>query len=201
MIKRASCVFLFLGFVTACTGDEGLPFDPAEVRVSVQEVRTASDGQRGYLSLDMLAPAPGHAVACNQGHLQVSVGVSDSPDGPFTELPADSLQIRCSASEPPNVALVVDNSASEDGYLPWLQEASHVMADAIFARDGRASVVRVSTDSSVKLALTADEEVVRDTISTPAGLGETVLAWAVGVDATDQVFCETEVPVISVHEP
>jgi hypothetical protein len=164
MIQRASRVVLSLGLVTACTGDEGLPFDPAEVQVSVQEVRAVSDGQQGYLSLDVLTTAPGHAVACNQGHLRVSVGVGDSADGPFAELPTDSYQIRCSTDENPNVALVVDNSASEDGFLPWLQEAAHVMTDAIFARDGRASVVRISTDSSIELALTGDEEMVRGAI-------------------------------------
>jgi hypothetical protein len=163
MIKRSSA-FLSLAFVTACTGEEGLPFDPAEVKVSVQEVRTRSNGQQGFLSVDMLATAPGHAVACNQGHLRVTVGVSDSPEGPFAQLPVGSYQIRCSADEAPNVALVVDNSGSEDGFLPWLQEASHVMADAIFERGGSASVVRISTDSSIKLPLTADEEVVRNTI-------------------------------------
>jgi hypothetical protein len=172
MIKHASRTLLSLGFVVAGTAgtsgcvvtDRSPSYDPSEVEVSVQEVRTAARGRQSYLSLDVLTTAPGQAISCNEGHLQVSVGVSDTADGPFEELPAGSYQIQCTASEGADVALVVDNSGSEQGYLPWLQEAAHVMADAVFARGGRASVVRVSTESAIELALTEDEDRVRDTI-------------------------------------
>jgi hypothetical protein len=164
MIKQTFHGFLSLGLIGGCVVTDEGPHDPSRVQVSVQEMRTGKRGQQSYVSLDVLATSSGHAVACNEGHLQVSVGVSDTAEGPFEELPAGSYQIRCTADEGADVALVVDNSGSEQGYLPWLQEAAHVMTDAIFARGGRASVVRVSTDSSIELPLTDDEEQVRDGI-------------------------------------
>jgi hypothetical protein len=168
MIQHASRTLLSLGLVAAgtagCVVSDGSSYDPSAVQVSVQEVRTATRDRQSYLSLDVLTTSSGQPIACNQGHLRVSVGVSGTADGPFEELPAGSYQIQCTASEGADVALVVDNSGSEQGYLPWLQEAAHVMADAIFARGGRASVVRVSTESSIELALTDDEDQVRDAI-------------------------------------
>jgi Mg-chelatase subunit ChlD len=163
MIKHSLPGLLSLGLLGGCVViDQGSPHDP--VQVSVQEMRAGTRGQQSYVSLDFLATTSGHAIACNEGHLQFSVGVSDAAEGPFEELPADSYQIRCSADTGADVALVVDNSGSEQGYLPWLQEAAHVMADAVFARDGRASLVRVSTDSGIELPLTDDEAEVRDGI-------------------------------------
>jgi hypothetical protein len=164
MIKQTFHGFLSLGLVGGCVVTDESPRDASRVQVSVQEMRTGKRGQQSFVSLDVLTTSGGHAIACNEGHLQVSVGVSNTAGGPFEELPADTYQIRCTADEGADVALVVDNSGSEQGYLPWLQEAAHVMADAIFARGGRASVVRVSTDSAIELPLTNDEEQVRSGI-------------------------------------
>lgn len=167
MIKHTSfqhtlLPILSLGLLGACVvqGETAAP----ELEVSVQEVRVAQSGQRSALGMDILTTSEGRAIPCNEGHLQVSVGVSTSPEGPFEELPADSYEIRCTSDESADIALVVDNSGSEQGYLPWLQEAAHVMADELLARGGRASLVRVSTDSALHQPLTSDEAALRDTI-------------------------------------
>jgi Mg-chelatase subunit ChlD len=165
MMKQTLPGLLSLGLLGACVvSDQGPSRDESRPQVSVQEMRAGTNGRQSYVSMDLLTTSSGHAIACNEGHLQVSVGVSDTAEGPFEELPAGSYQIRCTADEGADVALVVDNSGSEQGYLPWLQEAAHVMADAVFARGGRASLVRVSTDSSIELPLTDDEEQIRDGI-------------------------------------
>lgn len=139
-------------------------YDLADIDVSVQEVRTGRSAGKNLLSLDMLSTYQGRALGCDDGTLDISVGIGSSPDGPFEELPGDAYEVRCTASEAPDVALVIDNSGSEQGYLEWLQEAAHVMTDAVMGRDGRSSLVRVSTDSDIRLGLTEDEEAIRGAI-------------------------------------
>lgn len=122
-------------------------------------------GEKSFLSLDVLTTGDGKAIPCNQGMVEATIAISTSADGPFTELPDSSFQVRCTDGEAPDVALVVDNSGSEEGFLPWLQNAAQIMLDKTAQLNGRASLVRVSTDSEVRQSLTDDFAALRDAVN------------------------------------
>ncbi len=142
----------------------GEPVAADSVMVHIQEVRAENRGGAGFLSADLLATTDAGALPCDHGYLDVSLAIADNPDGPFTELPADGFQIRCTAQEGADMALVVDNSGSETGFLPWLQQATDVMVDNILGNNGRVSLVRVSTDSAIKVPLTEDESLLTEAV-------------------------------------
>ena len=163
-IHRGVPIAASLGLLASCASPEVLAPPPTDVEVSVQEVRTGQGQGHKYLSLDVLATAQGQAIACEDGEVDVRVSVSPSKDGPFEEASDIDVRVRCTRSEGADMAIVVDNSGSEEGYLPWLQEAAHLMVDALIPRQGRASLVRVSTDSQTLQPLTDDAEALRGTI-------------------------------------
>lgn len=159
------CIFMALplGMLASCTGQDAF-VPPTDVEVSVQEVRTGQNQGQNFLSLDILATDQNKALRCEEGQVNVAVSVSQSPDGPFEPAPDIEVDVRCTSSEGADMAIVVDNSGSEQGYLPWLQEAAHLMVDAIIPREGRASLVRVSTDSAIWNQLTDDAGTLRTQI-------------------------------------
>ena len=135
---------LCLGVASGCTADAPTappvtPDVPADgkIEVSVQEMRTGHSGAQRFLSMDVLTTNDGLAVPCNEGYLDITVSIADSPDGPFEALPEGEFEVSCSADESADVALVVDNSGSEEGFLPWLQEAAHLMMREVIGRGGR----------------------------------------------------------------
>ncbi len=163
---------LCLGVASGCTAGDSTappvtPDVPADgkIEISVQEMRTGHSGAQRFLSMDVLTTNDGLAVPCNEGYLDITVSIANSPDGPFEALPEGEFEVSCSADESADVALVVDNSGSEEGFLPWLQEAAHLMMREVIGRGGRSSLVRVSTDSAVIRPLTDDEPLICNDVS------------------------------------
>lgn len=121
-------------------------------------------GSGGYLALEVLATDSfGEAVSCQDGSLDVIVEVAGG-DGTFASLSSESYTIVCDDGRTGDLAVVVDNSGSEDGFLPWLQEASRSIVGEVTDRGGRASITRVSTVSTVEQTLTSDAAALDTTI-------------------------------------
>lgn len=155
-VRSVAPCLLFLGFL-ACGG--------SKIEVSLQQARveTGSSNQ-SFLSVDILATGDGKAIPCNGGEVEVVVGVSSSEDGPFKEVPSKSLMFECTDDEGPDIGLAVDNSGSERGMLDWLQQAARVALDTIEPMGGRASLVRVSTNSEVTQELTDDFDALHEAV-------------------------------------
>ncbi len=131
------------------------------VGVTLQQSRALRIGQGGFLALDLLATQGDLPIACGQGTFDVTVSVTaEGVDGHFTMLPPQSYVVACDDGRTGDLALVVDNSGSEDGFLERLQEAAKNMAHEVLARGGRLSLVRVSTNARVVQPLSADVETV-----------------------------------------
>lgn len=127
------------------------------VMVSVQQARATRLGPNGLVALDLLATDGETPISCDDGTFEVTVSVTaEGPDGHFTELPPQSWMLACDDGRTGDLALVVDNSGSEAGFLPWLQDAARTMAHELLDRGGRLSLVRVSTNAEVTQPMTAD---------------------------------------------
>ncbi|MGB0679501.1 MAG: hypothetical protein ACPGUV_07570, partial [Polyangiales bacterium] len=154
----AAALLLALG----CQGNnqEALGLEDEGGEISLQSLRTSLDlGEdgAGLFGIDVLVTDPaGQPITC-QGSIELSVEFShEGPDGPFEM--ADSAQFidACANMSHGELSLVVDNSGSEDGYLPMLQQAAKEATRALTGAGGRASLVRVSTESSMRHALSGD---------------------------------------------
>jgi hypothetical protein len=128
--------------------------DSETIQGSVQEVRVGHGSSDGlFLSVDLLVTKAGQAVSCKEG--RVKVKVETAFDGEAFAPLAGATQVRC--RDEGDYALVVDNSGSEAAFLPDLKEAAARVIDSITAAEGgRASMVRVSTKSTVVAPLTHD---------------------------------------------
>lgn len=143
--------------LAACDTADRAPERPP-VEVSVQRVRTGVSGADTMLSLGVLATDDeGSPLPCGDEGLELTVSWSTSgEDGSWTALPSDSYTHVCTNEPRGDVALVVDNSGSEEGYLEDLRRGATVMTDAVLAAGGRASLTRVSTNADVVQALSED---------------------------------------------
>lgn len=152
---------LSLLLLSACDSPTAREAAPP-VRVSVQRVRTGVNDSATMLSMGVLATDDeGAAIPCGDERLVLTVSwSSDSDGGPWTELPSDSFTHICSDEPRGDVALVVDNSGSEDGYLDQLRDGARVMTDNVLGAGGRASLTRVSTNASIRQELTDEGEAV-----------------------------------------
>jgi hypothetical protein len=152
-------VILMLG---ACAADPGPENNPQTGRqASLQRLR-AGTGESGttYVGMSFLATdGSGAALACADGKLDLTVSYAGS-DGTFHALPSGSVILQCADGPAGDLALVVDNSGSEHGYTEELQEGAALMADAVLAAGGRASVTRVSTDAETLTDLTGNADAV-----------------------------------------
>lgn len=148
---------LVVSGLAGCEG-QSLAAEPEAVAATVQQLRTAqgTTGQ-AFVGLDLLATGKsGKPLACDQGALSVEAAFSlDGPDGPFVDLPAESVHVSCGDAAG-DFALVVDNSGSEEGWLPQLKHAARDVVHRVLDLGGRASLVRVSTEARVTQALTGD---------------------------------------------
>jgi len=135
----------------------GLSACAAPVEVSPQQSRSARIGSDGFLALDLLATWNDQAIPCGEGTFTVEVSIStDGEYGHYADLPPQSWVVACDDGRTGDLALVVDNSGSESGYLSELKAAASEMIDGVLSRGGRASVVRVSTEAEVLTPLTGD---------------------------------------------
>lgn len=133
-----------------------------------QMMRAAQVEETGdsFLSFDVVLTEPesGPAIDCNEGQLSVEVEMKGAR-GRYEKVSRQRIQVRCKGSVGPDVALVVDNSGSESGTLADVREASERLLDWVERANGRASLVRVSTEPSVLQPLTADTGEARAALS------------------------------------
>lgn len=151
-MRRSSCWRSFFGVLalavpgTGCTGTE-----ETATAVTIQEERAGTGGQVG---IDLLVTNGPRAVSCQDGSLHVSLSASQSGSaGPFTRIDNNNVVAQC-ATGAADVAIVVDNSGSEHSKLDELKAGSKLLIDSVLAAGGRASLVRVSTQSQVVQGLT-----------------------------------------------
>ena len=172
-IHRRNGICVASAILLACT-----PSKP-EVAGSVQLLRAAQNENNDLLlAMDVLVTdLGGKAVPCSTGTLDVGASVSfQGPDRGFTALPSTQMQVACTGNGLGDFALVVDNSGSENGYLPDLKAATHLMVDKLLPAGGRASLTRVSTTSQPVHELSADAAALHAATETLAiGTGWTAL--------------------------
>lgn len=122
-----------------------------ETSVTVQEERAGAGGQVG---IDVLITNGARAVSCGDGSLRVSISASQSgSQGPWMRIDSANIVAQC-ASGAADVAIVVDNSGSEQRKIDELKTGSKQLFESVLAAGGRASLVRVSTQSEVLQPLT-----------------------------------------------
>lgn len=144
--------------VSACHPDA-----PDErVHSTVQEVR-AGTGQGGddvLIGMDvLLTDSEGQSVPCEEALVDVSVEISrNGEEGPWVEVGSDVLTTSCGSTRAGDLALVLDNSGSIEEQLDVVREGARRAANRVVGDGGRVSLVRVSTDSSVKSELTSDAD-------------------------------------------
>jgi hypothetical protein len=129
-------------------------------RATVQRVRATTSPTDGATWVGMtvlVTDAAGDVVPCGEGTLTVDVAVSTVGEaGPWTPVDGASVTRVCTDEPTGDVALVVDNSGSEDGFLDPLREGATDLVDDVLAAGGRASLARVSTNVDVLAPLTDD---------------------------------------------
>jgi Mg-chelatase subunit ChlD len=120
-----------------------------------------------FLGFDVLLTEAknGPAIDCDEGRLDVTLEVSTDKGKSYRRVGSDALNVACDASRAPDVALVVDNSGSQQGQLDVIREATRAMADEVMALGGRTSVVRVSTESRVMHGLSDEMPSLQGAIS------------------------------------
>lgn len=145
-IWRIGGVLLAASIGSGCVGS-----DAPDTAITVQEERAGAGGQVG---LDLLVTNGARAVSCGDGSLRVSLSASQTgAAGPFVRIDNSSVVAQC-ASGAADVAIVVDNSGSEQRKIDELKAGSKLLFDSVIAAGGRASLVRVSTQSQVLQELT-----------------------------------------------
>lgn len=123
-----------------------------QIETTVQEVRT---GAGGMVGLDVLVTDDsGNAIPCGEGKLDVSVEVASNGQG-YAPVNSRDVIVQC-AGTGASVALVLDNSGSEQGHLDELQVAADSMLQGVLEAGGKASFVRVSTNAQIQVPLTSD---------------------------------------------
>ncbi|MGE0868476.1 MAG: VWA domain-containing protein [Kofleriaceae bacterium] len=146
-IRRTTELLTFVALWGACTLDE------TNTNMTVQEERAGAGGKIG---LDLLVTDGSNATACDSSSLEVAVSASQSgPLGPFMPIDSSNVVVQCSSGAA-DVAVVIDNSGSEAGKLDELKAGASYLMDAVVNAGGRASLVRVSTNSSIRQTLTND---------------------------------------------
>lgn len=130
---------------TGCTGGDN-------TSITVQEVRGGAGGKVG---LDLLVTTGADSVECDPAAMSVSITASQD-GGPFVPVDGSRVVVQCSSGAA-DVAIVVDNSGSEEGQLDELQAGARLLTERVLGAGGRASLVRVSTNASVMQPLTSDQ--------------------------------------------
>lgn len=142
--------------LVACSTQEAAP--SAEDH-RLQRTRSGYSTSGSMVSTHLLLrDTAGEAIACGPNtDLSVTVQVSqDGPNGPWVSATND-IQVRCSESPSGDLAMVLDNSGSTAEVVQTLRDSSSSLMSDVIGADGRASLVRVSTNASVLHDLTDDE--------------------------------------------
>jgi len=93
--------------------------------------------------------------------VEVSIEVSrNGAEGPWVEVDNDALIPTCDPSKPGDLALVLDNSGSLEEQVEVVRAGARRAANRIQQDGGSVSVVRVSTEASIKAPLASPPEAV-----------------------------------------
>ncbi len=121
-----------------------------------QRVRVGVSAQQGsFLSFHLLATDGSAAIPCDEGSIEAAIRYR-RPGADWADLPQGTVTARCTEAANGDVALVLDNSGSESGYVPSVQAGAQTMVDGVLGQGGQASLVRVSTNSEVLSPVTDD---------------------------------------------
>lgn len=132
---------------------------PEGVSSSVQEVQTGTSPEGDALiGMDVLVTDDqGQPLSCVNGTVTMTVEISrNGMDGPWVLVDQGSQVATCVPSGNGDLALVVDNSGSQDGDLPIIQDGARRALHRIVDDGGRMSLVRVSTNADKKSELVND---------------------------------------------
>lgn len=150
-----STATLSLSFAAGC----GDPVVEAPLKTSLQEVRAgASRDGAVLLSMDVLVTdGHGRGVPCGEGEVSIDVEISrNGTDGPWVLVESSELASTCVPTANGDLSLVVDNSGSLEKDIDVIRAGAERVVDRVVGDGGRVSLVRVSTDASVKAPLTED---------------------------------------------
>ena len=132
-------------------------FDALPVATTAHQVRVNGTGTTTYVSVDILATADGgEPIACSQGALDVDVRVSLDGGRRWVQMREGSVTVRCGDASPPDIAVLIDNSGSQEAIEAATREGAEGLVDGVIGLGGRASMVRVSTFSRVLQDLTGE---------------------------------------------
>jgi hypothetical protein len=129
------------------------------VRSTVQEVRAqASESDALQLQMDvLLTDGEGESIPCGEAVVDVEVEISrNGEEGPWVGIESGTVLAECTEGGAGHLALVIDNSGSVVDQLPTLKEGAARVMDRVVGDGGQVSLVRVSTDASVRQLLTSD---------------------------------------------
>lgn len=132
---------------------------PEGVSSTVQEVQSGVSPEGDVLiGLDVLVTdGDGKPLSCVDGEVTMTVEISrNGMDGPWVLVDQSSQVATCVPSGNGDLALVVDNSGSQEGDLPVIQDGARRVVERIVGDGGRMSLVRVSTNAQKKTALVDD---------------------------------------------
>jgi len=128
-----------------------------KVSGTAQQLR-AGRGRAGdvYLGSDVLVTdGEGNAIPCASGTMQVAVTARVGTR--TVTLPSSGVSVACDGA-PSDMAVVLDNSASQEGDLGLIQAAAKELGYPVLDAGGRVSVVRVSTNASKLTELASVQE-------------------------------------------
>lgn len=111
-----------------------------------------------YVSLDaFVTTLDGSAVPCEDIDLDLELRWRFSPDDPWIDITgADLVEVCRSATGGADIALVLDNSGSQEAALDATVDGAQDLVDGIVAGGGRVSLTRVSTGATPLVPLTDD---------------------------------------------
>jgi hypothetical protein len=132
---------------------------PEGVTSSVQALQTGvSPEGDALIGMDvLLTDDEGAPLACADASVTMTVEISrNGLDGPWVLVDESSQVATCVPSGKGDLALVVDNSGSQDGDLPIIKDGARRVVDRVVGDGGRMSLVRVSTNAEKKTELVSD---------------------------------------------
>jgi hypothetical protein len=118
----------------------------------------------------------GKSIKCKASDIRVDVEVSTDDGKTYRKIDKKSIELACSSDAPTDIALVLDNSGSQQKVLDETKRGAKSFATAVLNRKGRVSVTRVTTQAVPMLELGDDRvEIYRAIDSLFVGRGWTAL--------------------------
>lgn len=158
-------VVLPLVLSIACVNVEPEPFIEAEPGVALQQLRGGATANGSFVAVDMLlTDDAGRPIPCEDMDVAVEVEVSYEGDA-WTSVAAENLRVQCGDTSPRDVALVLDESGSQQDVVDQTMAGAGALADAILSQGGRVGVVSLASTVTVRSGLTSDGGEVHEAIS------------------------------------